>query len=282
MESQIARFHRIGILMKDHGPEMIQALLIIIIGIILLKWLLKKLRIVLEKFIKNRHTITIIRGSVGVLSLALIIIAAADEIGLALGPLISFLMIISLISIGSIVIFRPLLPTLPFVVGNTIKAGDILGVVETTSLLNTRLRTFDGKTFFVPNTKILNDIVINYHYSKTRKIMINVLIKYDQDLLKSKRALETVMIEDARINKKPSPVVYTINLAPSGVELGARCWVDNKKFWVTKCDIIEKIKYKFDQLGIIFAHPQLDINHNNLSGTSAIYSVDHQDGEMEC
>ncbi len=281
MESQIVRFQKIGTLMKDHGPEMVQALLIIIIGIIFLKWLLKRLGTVLEKFINNKYTITIILGSIGVLSLALIIIAAADEIGLALGPLISLLMIISLISIGSIVIFRPLLPTLPFAVGNTIKAGNILGVVETTSLLNTRLRTFDGKTFFVPNTKILNDIVINYHYTKTRKIMINVLIKYDQDLLESKRALETVMIEDARINEKPSPVVYTLNLAPSGVELGARCWVDNKKFWVTKCDIMEKIKYKFDQLGIIFAHPQLDIYHNNMPGASAIYSVDHQDGEME-
>jgi small conductance mechanosensitive channel len=54
------------------------------------------------------------------------------------------------------------LPTLPFKVGNTIKAADLMGKVEAIRFLNTRLQTFDGKTFFVPNRKILDDIVINY------------------------------------------------------------------------------------------------------------------------
>jgi small conductance mechanosensitive channel len=37
-----------------------------------------------------------------------------------------------------------------------------MGKVEAIRFLNTRLQTFDGKTFFVPNRKILDDIVINY------------------------------------------------------------------------------------------------------------------------
>ncbi len=190
-------------------------------------------------------------------------------------------MIICLVSIGIIILFRPLIPSLPFKVGNTVKAGNILGKVEATSVLNTRLRTFDGKTFFVPNRIILNDIVVNYHFTKTRKIMINILIRYDMDIIEAKRALEKVMIEDARVNEKPSPVVYTLELGAHGVELGARCWVDNKKFWVTKCDLTEKIKYEFDRQGILFAYPQLDINHHYPQKGAGVYSHDQEDLPVE-
>ncbi|MEN8210315.1 MAG: mechanosensitive ion channel family protein [Thermodesulfobacteriota bacterium] len=282
METQVEKLQRIGLLMKNHGLQLILALLILIIGILLLKWLLKQIRSGLEKFIKDANTVSIIVNSIGVLSMAAIIVAAAEQIGLkqGTGPLILFLMVVCLIAIGVIVIFRPLIPTLPFKVGNTVKAGNILGRVEATTLLNTRMRTFDGKTFFVPNRTILNDIVINYHFTKTRKIMINVVVRYDQDLLEAKRAMEAVMIEDARVNEKPSPVVFTLNLDPNGVELGARCWVDNKKFWQTKCDITEKIKYEFDKQGIVIAHPQLDIYQHNVQKDLENYSSDLEDEQM--
>ena len=281
METQIEKLQKIGLVMKDHGLQLIFALLILIIGILLLKWLLKQIRSGLEKFIKSVNTVSIIVSSIGVLSMAAIIVAAAEQIGLKqTGPLILFLMVICLIAIGVIVIFRPLIPTLPFKVGNTVKAGNILGRVEATTVLNTRMRTFDGKTFFVPNRTILDDIVINYHFTKTRKVMINVVVRYDQDLIEAKRALETVMIEDARVNEKPSPVVFTLNLNPNGVELGARCWVDNKKFWQAKCDITEKIKYQFDKQGIVFAYPQLDINHHYTQKDSEIYNSNLEDEQM--
>jgi small conductance mechanosensitive channel len=132
--------------------------------------------------------------------------------------------------------------------------------VEATTFLNTRLRTFDGMTVFVPNSKILNDYVINYHFTPTRRIKIDVGIRYDQDILKAKQVLESIMIEDPRVKTKPRPVVYVLNLADSCVEIGGRCWVDNLKYWVTKCDLAEKVKLRFDQEDIIVAFPQRDVH----------------------
>ena len=281
MVDEVDKAQSMYILMQDYGFNMVKALLIVVIGIIVLNWLLGKLKADLGKFIKNRQAVYIIITNVGVLSLALVIIFAAGQVDLDQGPIVYFLMIICLVVIGLFTILRPLLPTLPFQVGHTVRASGILGKVEAISMLNTRLRTFDGKTFFVPNTSILKEVVVNYHFTKTRKIMINVLIKYDQDILEAKRLLETVMIEDARINEKPSPVVYSLNLEASGVELGARCWVNNKKFWMTKCDLVEKIKYTFDKHDILFAYPQLEVTHNNPCKTSGIYSADSEDSQME-
>lgn len=114
---------------------------------------------------------------------------------------------------------------------NSIKTGDLLGKVEATTFLNTRLRTFDGKTVFVPNRKILDDYLINYHFTPTR-----------------------------RVKTTPRPVVYVLNLADSYVALGGRCWVDNLKYWVTKCELAEKVKLRFDREGILFAFPQRDVH----------------------
>ena len=261
MDGQVTKLQNLGALMRDHGLQMILALSVLIIGFFITKWVVKTLRNLLGKVTKNKATISIISNSVGVILMAIVIIAAAMEMGAKIGPLIALLMIICLVIIGAIVIFRPLIPTLPFKVGNTVKAAGLLGKIEATTILNTRMKTFDGKTFFVPNRQILDDIVINYQYTKTRRIKVDVNIRYDQDLAKAKQVLEAVMTRDARVLAKPAPQVYVLKLSPSSVDIGGRCWVNNAKYWVAKCDLLEKTKFAFDNEGIRFAYPQLDVHH---------------------
>lgn len=263
MNDQVTKLHELGKVMQEHGLQLILALLILILGLFLTKWAIKVLKTVLAKFTKNAATISIIANSVGVLMLGVVIVASAMEIGAKPGPLIALIMIIVLAVIGVIVVFRPLIPTLPFTVGNTVKVGDLLGKVEATTILNTRVRTFDGKTFFVPNRQILDDIVINYHFTKTRRVKVDVTIRYDQDLLKAKQLIEAVMTEDARILTKPAPQVYVLELGLNGVKLGGRCWVNNAKYWVTKCELQEKTKLRFDAESIRFAYPQMNVYHRN-------------------
>jgi len=52
------------------------------------------------------------------------------------------------------------------------------------------------------------------------------------------------------------------------VELGARCWTDNKKYWPTKCELTEKIKLCFDKEGIKLALPrgQVYLRHEDRNG----------------
>ena len=263
MGGEISKLHELGKLMQNHGLQLIIALVILIAGLFVTKRAVVLLKTLLAKFIKNAATISIVSNSVGVLMLGIVIMASAMEVGAKPGPLIALFMIVVLAAIGVMVVFRPLIPTLPFSVGNTVKVGDLLGKVEATTILNTRVRTFDGKTFFVPNRQILNDIVINYHFTKTRRVKVDVTIRYDQDLLKAKQLIEAVMTEDARILTKPAPQVYVLDLGLNGVKLGGRCWVNNAKYWVTKCELQEKTKLRFDAESIRFAYPQMNVYHRN-------------------
>ncbi|MGA6926229.1 MAG: mechanosensitive ion channel family protein [Desulfosarcina sp.] len=260
--TDLPRLRELGDTMTHHGTQMALALALLIIGLLVAKWIDKGLRKGLKRLMPKASFITALCNTVYVILAATVVIAAAVQFGANPINMLRLVTIITLVAIGLIIFFRPFFPTMPFKVGNTVKAGNLLGKVEAMTFLNTRLRTFDGKTFFVPNRQILNDVVINYQYSGTRRIKVDVGIRYDQDLLKAKRVLEAVMTGDARVKTKPGPMVYVLNLASSCVELGGRCWVDSTNFWVTRCDLAEKTKLRFDREGIRFAFPQLDLHIN--------------------
>ncbi|MBR9986082.1 MAG: mechanosensitive ion channel family protein [Desulfosarcina sp.] len=263
MESGLSRLQKLGETMTMHGTQMVLALLVLIVGLLLAKWIDKGLRKGLRRMVPTSTLIPVFCNTVYIILAAIVVSAAAIEFGAKPINILRLLTIISLVSVGLIIFFRPFMPTMPFKVKDTVKAGNLLGKVEAMTFLNTRMRTFDGKTFFVPNRQILNDIVINYQYSGTRRIKVDVSIRYDQDLLKAKRVLEAIMTEEARVKTKPGPMVYVLNLASSAVDLGGRCWVDNKDYWVARCDLLEKTKLRFDSEGIQFAFPQLDLHINH-------------------
>lgn len=260
--TDMPRLERLSEVMTEHGTQMAMALAILVLGLLATRLIDKGLRKGLHRLIPIARFVTIFCNIVYIAMVTIVVTAALVEVGAHPVNMLRLLTITTLVAVGLYSFFRPFLPSLPFKVGNTVKVGDMLGKVEAISFLNTRLRTFDGKTFFVPNRQILNDVVINYHFTQTRRLKIDVGICYDQDLLKAKRVLEALMVEDARIKTVPSPVVYALNLASSSVELGGRCWVDNEEYWVTRCDLIEKTKIRFDSEGIQFAFPQLELHYN--------------------
>jgi small conductance mechanosensitive channel len=262
VKSIMDRLQSLGEALTLYGTRIALTLAVLIAGLMIVRWIDKILRKALFRLMPARPFVTTICHAVYIIMVMVVIAGAATEFGAKPINVLRFLSIITLAAVGLVIFLRPFFPSMPFKVGNTIKAGDFLGIVENISFLNTRLRTFDGKIFFLPNRKIIDDIVINYHLTPTRRVEIDVDICYDQDLHKAKQVLESLMIEDPRVKDKPSPIVRFINLASNAVELGGRCWVDNDKWWATRCDLIEKTKHRFDNAEIKFAFPQMELHYH--------------------
>lgn len=260
MGNEVSRLQLLGEALTAHGTAIVFSLAILICGLLGARWLHNTIGRKIKKLYPENKAAPVACNSLYTIIVSLTILGTAVELGAQPVNMVRLTAIIVLIIIGVMVFLRPILPTLPFKVGNYVKAGELLGKVEAITFLNTQMRTFDGKTFFVPNRQILNEVVINYHFTQTRRVKINVTIRYDENLIKVKQILETVMIEDPRVKHKPSPVVYVMNLGSSGVDLGGRCWVANKDFWIARCDLLEKTKIRFDNEGIRFAFSQLDLH----------------------
>lgn len=208
----------------------------------------------------NQSLVSTITTGLHILIVAFVIALVLHQMGVERIVIRRILAGVSFATIGLVVVFGRFIPSLPYKVGNTIEVADFLGTVEATTFLNTRLKTLDGKTVFIPNRMIFNDTVVNFNFTPERQIKLSFDIRHDADLLKAKTILWEVLAEDPRILANPAARVLVLDLNGDSVQIGARPWVENADYWKTRCDLIEKIKFHFDQEGIPFARPQRDVH----------------------
>jgi small conductance mechanosensitive channel len=188
------------------------------------------------------------------------LMAALHHMGLPYKVLARGLLLLVLAGSALYMVLRPFVPTLPFRIGDVILAANIYGKVEAISFLHTRLRTFDGKVVFVPNSKILKDTLVNYHTTPYRRVDLDVTIPYEDDLDRAREVMVEIMTADERVLEKPAPTVFVLKLGDYGVHLGGRCWVANLKYWKARCDMLELVKKRFDQEpGVNAAFPRQEV-----------------------
>lgn len=262
MGAEFSKLHHLGEIMNLYGRDLIAALLIIIIGLLVIKWIARALNILLERWIDRKQIVATVTNVVFIVLLSAMLMSAAVVAGFKVQPIFRLVMLIFLVVIGLIIFFRPYLPSLPFKVGQTIKAQGLLGKVEATTLFHTRIRSFDGRTYFIPNKSVINGTIINYHYTPSRRMKLDIPIRYDQDLVKAKQMLEALMVEDPRVLTKPRPSVWVLDLSNGCVMLGGRCWAQNAKYWLTRVDLLEKAKLRFDREGIVISYPHIGVHHH--------------------
>jgi len=282
MKTELERWQQLGNDVMAYGQDLIQAMIILVGGLILIRLLFRYLRPRLKRIIPRESVVSMITHGVSVILLFLVVTAALHHAGMREAVVFRVLALIAIGVVGVIVLFRPLLPSLPFKVGNTVEAGGLLGRVEATTALNTRLRTFDGKTVFIPNRMILNETVVNFHFTPTRQIRIAVTITYDADLIQAKTILTAILARDPRVLDKPAARVFVLNLTEDGVEIAVRPWVKNADYWRTRCDLLEIIKLRLDQEGIPFASPRrrVHLHESALEGAPAGKAPPPQGPEM--
>jgi small conductance mechanosensitive channel len=260
LDGDMAGLKRFGDMVMLHGREVILSLALLVAGLLAAKFTVRLLRRILDRFMKNKAMVATICNTVFVVLAVIVCVITLEQAGMESIVIRRVLVGAALVITAVMLLVRPLIPTLPFKVGNMVQLGGLLGKVEAVTLINTRLKSFDGRTYFIPNQKILSETVVNYHFTPDRRISPSVSIRYSDDLLKAKKILTEIMAADPKIKEKPAPKVYLVNLGDNGVELSARCWVENPKYWAVRCGLLEKIKLRFDEEGIVIPFPQRDVH----------------------
>ncbi len=148
----------------------------------------------------------------------------------------------------------------PFRVGDIVTIAGVTGKVESVSIFQTRLRGADNQTIMLPNSLITNDSIINLTPDTMRRIELIIGIGYSDDIEAARAAALGVMGADERVLAVPAPDVLVYALADNAVNLGIRCHVGNADFFVTKCELTERIKKAFDSIGVSIPYPQRDVH----------------------
>lgn len=128
----------------------------------------------------------------------------------------------------------------PFKLGDFIDGAGALGVVKAIQLLNTELKTPDGKAVIIPNSKLVGGNITDLSAYDIRRIDLVMSIGYDDDIKKAKDLLEEILAAEARVLKDPAPSVVVMELADSSVNFAVRPWVKKDDWWAVRCALMRR------------------------------------------
>lgn len=250
-----------------YGLKIITAILIFIIGRICagifgkaLEKILRKSKVeqTFAKFICNIFYIGIMTfvvvaslGHLGIQTASFI--AIIGSAGLAIG--LAFQSSLANLASGVLlIIFKP------FKIGDFVEGGGISGYVVEIAIFATTFKTPDNKKIIVPNSKLTSDNIINYSAADKRRIDLVIGVSYDDNLDKVKKILQDILDNESKVLKEPAYTIGVLELADSSVNLAVRPWVKTFEYWPAYFCLMENIKKRFDEEGVVIPYPQRDIH----------------------
>ena len=271
-ETQVEQYiHQFTQAIIGYIPNVLKAILILIIGLIVIKILRRIITGLMTKHADHDPTLLkfvldvatwILRafifvaviGALGVetTTFAAAIGAAGIAIGLSLqGSLSNFA--------GGllIILFKP------FRVGDYIEAQGQGGTVNSIQIFSTKLITSNNQVVYLPNGTLSNNTIKNFSQEELRRAEIVLSVGYGSDLKEVKDIIYKTIASDAKVLKEPAPAVEIRALAENSVDLVVFIWAERPKYGAMVSDFYENIKSAFEQADIEIPYPQRDVNVKN-------------------
>lgn len=121
----------------------------------------------------------------------------------------------------------------PFRLGDTIKTGDVEGVITQMSLRDTHLKTFDGKDVFVPNGQLITNPLYNYTIDGYMRKQFIIGVDYGSPVDKCLEIIKSTLsgIEGVLDYDGRRPIAFVSNLNASTIDIMCQYWMntDNSK-----------------------------------------------------
>ena len=251
----------------EFGIHIISAIVILVVGF----WISKSLTKLLKKVLRKRNVdYTLIHFSSSALKFALyifVIIAAVGQLGIETTSFIAALVAAGLAiglalqgSLSNVAAGAMLILLRQIKVGQFVESNGITGTVEKVGIFNTTLITIDNKVIYIPNSKLINDNIINYSEKEIRRIDLVFGISYSDNIDMAKNIIQSIVDSEPLILKDPLPVIVVGELADNSVNIFARSWVNTPDYFEVRFRLIESVKKKFDEEKITIPFPQRDVH----------------------
>jgi len=251
----------------EYGPKLIGALVVLIIGLWIIKLIVKSLKKVLTKRNFDKSLSSFVVSLIGVTLKILLVISIMGMVGIEMTSFIAILgaagLAFGLALSGTLQNFAGgvmILIFKPFKVGDVIEGQGYTGSVSEIQIFNTILKTPDNKVIIIPNGGLFNASIINYSKEENRRVDWTFGIGYGDDIDKTKEVLKTLCGNDKRILKDPEVFIAVSELADSSVNFVLRAWVKAPDYWAVFFEMNENVYKAFNAEGLNIPYPQMDVH----------------------
>ena len=246
------------------GPKVLVAILIIVAGVFVGRWVGKAMARGLRGLELEPPVRDLLVRIVKVFVIGLFAIMALQNLGVELLPLIAGLGVagagIALAMQGvlsNVVAGLTIIFTRPFRVGEYISISGVEGVVESIGLFKTTLNHADRSQVVIPNRKIVGEILHNY--GSIRQLDITVGVAYETDLNAALATVGDVLRNNSRVLKDPTAVIGVKVLGDSSVQLAVKPWTAVADFGPTGSEINKALLEAFRNKSIVIPFPQHEV-----------------------
>ena len=247
------------------------ASLLIVLGFFLARWLEKRLTSRLVERKVKAEVVHLIRRIFYILVVVILVITA---LGLLNVPLAAFAFISGALAIGvgfgaqniinNFISGWILMWERPIRIGDWVEIGEDIGVVEEINTRSTRLKRIDGVHLLLPNSKLLEDTVINWtRVDNILRSMVRVGVSYSSDVVLVKSLLDKVVRAHEGILAKPEPQVIFEDFGDSSLVFDVYFWIEmseGRSLRGTRSELRFEIAKTFEENGIVIAFPQQDVH----------------------
>jgi len=259
---------RLYALFVRYGMKFVLAIVVLILGLIVIRWITKLIVKGMERRKVNESLIPFLRSIINILLKVMLIISVMGMVGIQMTSFIAVLgaagLAVGLALQGTLQNFAGgvmILLFKPFQVGDIIDAQGYLGVVKEIQIFTTILVTLDNQKVIIPNSPLATNALTNITAMPTRRIDFSFGIGYGDDIDKAREVLMKMTEKDDRILKEDNPPQVMVEaLGDSSVNLKLRVWIKTDDYWDVFFDYTEAGKKQFDAANISIPFPQRDVH----------------------
>ena len=267
--------NKYGQLLFDFLPNIITAIILLVLGLWIIKFLVKIIR---KIFVKREIDETLKKFLLDLISWVfkiILFITVVAQLGIQTSSFVAIVgaagLAIGLALQGSLANFAGgvlIMLFKPFEVGHFIKAQGVEGTVKEITIFTTKLNTFGNQLVIIPNGKLSNDHITNFTEEGIRRESLTFGISYDCNIKLAKQILLDLVQEQELVLRMEDkmPMVAVLELADSSVNLTLRYWLKNEDYWNVRFYTLEEGKKRLEDAGIVIPFPQRDIHHHNATG----------------
>ena len=150
----------------------------------------------------------------------------------------------------------------PIQIGDFIKVGDLLGKVQKIGSRSTVIKTMDQVSIIVPNSRFLENDVINWHYEDPiSRLRIPIGVAYHSNLKKVRLALLEAAKSHPDVMLTPRPQIWFQEFGESALNFEVLVWIcDPSKQFQIKSELNYRIAATLSRYDIEIPFPQRDLH----------------------
>ena len=252
------------------GLRLLSAFGLLILGIIVIKIILKITKKVMNKKEVDAAVSSFILSLLKACLWVLLVITTLSQVGVQTTSFIAVIgaagLALGLALQGSLSNFAAgflIILMRPFKVGDVVDSAGNLGVIDGISMFNTVLKTFDNRRIIIPNSQIMNGIITNVTAEDTRRVDFLFSVAHSNDIQKVKNIILNIIEKHELTLKDPAPFVRMSNLTNISMDFTVRAWSKTTDYWSVFFDLNEQVKEAFNTNDIVAPTPGIIVSNKN-------------------